>query len=64
MSDLLVERHVVCPFCWQSIPLLFDLSAAGQTLIEDCQVCCNPMQISYRAAGGEVTDIEVEPANG
>ncbi len=27
--------------------MLLDLSAGGQTYVEDCEVCCRPIQISY-----------------
>jgi hypothetical protein len=34
--------------------MLLDLSAEGQTYVEDCEVCCNPINISYDCndAGG------------
>lgn len=28
--------------------MLIDLSQAKQTYIEDCEVCCNPIQIQLR----------------
>ena len=59
-----VESTVVCPFCWQPVSMLFDLSAGEQTLVEDCQVCCNPMQITYRTAGEDLGEVDVEPAYG
>jgi hypothetical protein len=27
--------------------MVLDLSVSRQTYIEDCEVCCNPIQISY-----------------
>jgi hypothetical protein len=27
--------------------ILLDLSAGNQSYIEDCQVCCQPMQVSF-----------------
>lgn len=27
--------------------MLLDLTAGGQTYIEDCEVCCNPITVSY-----------------
>ena len=59
MSDLLIEHDVTCPTCWQIIPIVFDLSQEDQTIIEDCQVCCNPMTIRVRAENGELTDLEL-----
>lgn len=39
--------------------VLLDLSAGDQSYIEDCQVCCQPMQISFVASvdGGEQESI-------
>jgi cysteine-rich CPXCG protein len=27
--------------------MVLDLSVRSQTYVEDCEVCCNPIQISY-----------------
>ena len=29
--------------------MVLDLSVRSQTYIEDCEVCCNPIEISYSA---------------
>lgn len=29
--------------------MLLDLSAGGQNYVEDCEVCCNPINIAYEA---------------
>lgn len=34
-----------CPYCGESIELLIDCSIPEQEYIEDCQVCCRPIQI-------------------
>ncbi len=34
-----------CPYCNESIQLLVDCSVPQQEYIEDCQVCCRPIQI-------------------
>ncbi|MEM9056648.1 MAG: CPXCG motif-containing cysteine-rich protein, partial [Pseudomonadota bacterium] len=50
---------VTCPTCWQIISIVFDLSFPDQTVVEDCQVCCNPMTIHYRAEHGELVDVQL-----
>ncbi|WP_130617505.1 CPXCG motif-containing cysteine-rich protein [Dyella amyloliquefaciens] len=35
-----------CPYCGEPIEVLVDSSVESQHYIEDCQVCCRPMQIS------------------
>ena len=34
-----------CPYCGERISLLVDDSAGGQRYIEDCAVCCQPMEL-------------------
>jgi len=40
------EHFFQCPHCWEEISMLLDPSAANETYIEDCEVCCNPIQIN------------------
>lgn len=55
-----IEHFFTCPSCWQKISMILDLSVAGQTYIEDCEVCCRPMRISYAANDFELIDFEAE----
>lgn len=38
--------------------MLLDLSVEAQVYVEDCEVCCNPIEVSYRVEGGELTAFE------
>ena len=41
-----VEKFFKCPFCMEKISMLIDTSTEGpQTYIEDCEVCCNPIEL-------------------
>ena len=42
----LIEKQIGCPYCGESIDILVDNSVSEQSYIEDCQVCCRPIQIS------------------
>ena len=35
---------IQCPYCWETIDILIDCSVESQEYIEDCQVCCRPIQ--------------------
>jgi hypothetical protein len=36
-----------CPFCGETIELVLDPGGGDtQTYIEDCEVCCRPMQVN------------------
>jgi hypothetical protein len=56
------ERFFTCPYCWQRISVLLDLSVAEQAYVEDCEVCCRPIQIRYEVDEGEVTVFEANQA--
>ncbi len=38
--------------------MVLDLAAKSQTYVEDCEVCCHPIQIRYSFEDGEVADFE------
>lgn len=40
------ENFFQCPHCWQKISMLLDESAFNQNYIEDCEVCCQPIEVS------------------
>jgi len=52
------EHFFTCPYCWQEISFVLDLSIEEQSYIEDCEVCCQPIQIHYTAENCELTDFD------
>lgn len=54
---MLEPTTVQCPYCWESIEIVVDLSLGEQEYIEDCSVCCHPITLHIRpdeAGGAEV----------
>ena len=46
---------VPCPYCGERVELMIDEFNDLQRYVEDCPVCCRPMEISIAlGAGGEV----------
>ena len=43
MINQLIEVALQCPYCWEDITLLVDGSIEIQEYIEDCEVCCRPI---------------------
>lgn len=45
---------VTCPYCGETIELVIDVSAGSQSYVEDCSVCCQPIEVSVTvdAEGG------------
>ena len=52
--------NVACPYCGESIDLLVDVSAGTQTYVEDCSVCCQPMDVSVEVDAQGGYDVRVE----
>jgi hypothetical protein len=50
----LQECEVCCPWCWQAQNVVVDCSAGEQRLIEDCAVCCHPMELSINLEDGGI----------
>ena len=55
-----IEYFFTCPYCWQRISMLLDLSVSQQQYIEDCEVCCNPIEIQYSVEGEEIVAFGAE----
>ena len=49
-----LEHFFQCPHCWEKISMILDTSVYQQCYIEDCEVCCNPIQISSTFENGEL----------
>ncbi len=39
------EHYFQCPYCWEEISMLLDPSINQQNYVEDCEICCNPIEI-------------------
>jgi hypothetical protein len=58
-----VEKFFKCPSCLEKISMLLDVSVDGlQSYVEDCEVCCHPIQVSYQANDGKITGFSYEKA--
>lgn len=51
----LVSSHITCPYCGETIELVVDCSIPEQVYIEDCEVCCRPINLSVYINGKEVS---------
>ena len=46
----LQPRTVQCPYCGESFETTIDLSSGATNYIEDCQVCCQPIEFTVEVA--------------
>jgi len=58
-SPGLQESSVYCPYCGESIEVLLNPEDVGLEYIEDCQVCCRPIEFSLRQSAGGWLEAEV-----
>lgn len=50
------EHFFSCPYCNAEISMLIDPSVSSQVYIEDCEVCCNPIEVRYVIEENEVIE--------
>jgi len=41
----LQERSIDCPYCGESMEVFVEPSAPQQDYIEDCRICCRPINL-------------------
>ncbi len=48
---MLETEAYICPYCGEPVEAVLDLSAGDQSYIEDCPVCCRPIEFELRNDG-------------
>lgn len=58
----LTETDIYCPYCGESITVLLNPEDVGQPYIEDCQICCRPIEflVSETAMGDLVATVATD----
>ena len=59
MSD---QFFVICPYCGEEVEIYLEPDVGG-TLVQDCEVCCNPWRLRVYGSG-EDREIDVSRADG
>jgi len=49
-----------CPYCWESVSILVDISQSHQNYIEDCEVCCNPIEFKIQCSAQTILHFEAQ----
>ena len=55
------EHFFQCPYCWEEVSVLLDPSIRKQTYIEDCEICCNPIEFEVEFEDNELNLFEAQP---
>ena len=53
----MLESYFTCPYCWENQIKMVDPSLLTQTFIEDCEVCCNPIEFHISISENELVEI-------
>ena len=44
------EHYFQCPYCWEEV----------STYVEDCEVCCNPIEVTPQFQENELVAFDVQ----
>ncbi|MCT4622674.1 MAG: CPXCG motif-containing cysteine-rich protein [Schleiferiaceae bacterium] len=53
------EYFFSCLYCFQEVSVLLDPTSGQHEYVEDCEVCCNPMEFKITFENGELQEFEV-----
>ena len=56
----MLEEYFDCPHCWENQLKMVDPSVKNQNFIEDCEVCCNPIDFQIILENNEVIFFQPE----
>ena len=55
-----IEYMFNCPYCFQEVTILVDPSILSQEYVEDCEVCCNPIEFTIAISNTEIVQFEAK----
>ncbi|MBD3841438.1 MAG: CPXCG motif-containing cysteine-rich protein [Campylobacterales bacterium] len=59
------EKFFTCPYCHQYVSTLLDTGSDGRNeIVDDCEVCCRPIEIIYSVKDFKITDFRYFPIDG
>ena len=60
----MLEHFFQCPYCWEEISMLLDPSLGSTEYVEDCEICCRPMNVVYGFEDQNLTHFETHDPEG
>lgn len=55
----MIEHYFDCPHCWETQLKMIDPSVDEQNFIEDCEVCCNPLEFNLSVMNNNLESFTV-----
>ncbi|WP_438970994.1 CPXCG motif-containing cysteine-rich protein [Methylophaga sp.] len=63
MLHALEESTIMCPYCGEYFTVLIDCSVNDQNYIEDCEVCCRPIEFHLQISDDNDYQLSVHSEN-
>ncbi len=57
----MIEHYFDCPHCWKNQLKMIDPSVHKQSFIEDCEICCNPLEFDLIIQDNTLQSFSVIP---
>ena len=58
-----METKVTCYFCYETFEVYLDPIEGSDTVIIDCDICCNPNLIFYLISNETISVISIDSGN-
>jgi len=59
-----MEHFFSCPYCWEQISMMLDNTEETSDYIEDCEVCCRPIELSFTFRGEDLVNFHAQAMEG
>ena len=57
----MIEYYFDCPHCWENQLKMIDSTIEKQLFIEDCEVCCNPIEFNLNIINNHIVSFSATP---
>jgi hypothetical protein len=61
-STMIQEVEIECPYCGANYVTTVDTSEGSHSTIEDCTVCCRPIELRIVCSPGAVEEVHIARA--
>lgn len=59
----LPEQTIYCPYCGEPQTIIIDVTSGDCNYIEDCQICCRPIEFDIHVHSDESFELSVRHEN-
>jgi len=57
----MIEYYFDCPHCWENQLKMIESTIEKQIFIEDCEVCCNPIEFNVSIINNHIVSFSALP---